>query len=148
MPQPLVAVVFHQEDSPPQMVPSGPYPVPVHGQAQNRPGQPVFGDHRCNVRVMMLDRQSRQVILGKGPLGAEVVRMYVMDDVLGFDLEDSFEVIDGPFKGTEGLEVLQISDVLAQEGFPVSGQTDGALEFGATPNTDGTESLRNTGTGT
>ena len=61
-------------------------------------------------------------------LGAEIIRVEIIGDHLGIDFKNRLQVIDGPFKGLEGLQVLQISHVLAEKGILVLPQTDGAGE--------------------
>jgi hypothetical protein len=80
--------------------------------------------------VMMLDAYSGQS-LGLGPLCREVVRVQIMRDQSGLDLEDALEMIDSLLKETVAREILQISDVLAQKRMLPFRKADRILEFAA-----------------
>src|SRR5208283_3716690 len=65
------------------------------------------------------------------PSGGEVVGMEVIGDDLRPDLENPLQMFDSFVEKTITFRVLQISDVLAQEGVLSFGEADGVLEFAA-----------------
>jgi hypothetical protein len=64
-------------------------------------------------------------------LGGEILRMQVIGDQLGPDVEQPAIVLDALLEGTEGLVVLQVPDVVAEESVLPPGQAEGVLELPA-----------------
>src|SRR4029077_12544776 len=59
----------------------------------------------------------------------QIVGMKVVDDNRGRDREEALEVVDALAVGLEGLEVLEVPDVVANPGaFPL-GQAEGVLQL-------------------
>ncbi len=113
----------------------------VQGDSQNGSRKTAFGNDRSDVSVVVLDGQAvgqtpvafgraRGCILsGFGPLGAEVIGMEIVGDAFGLDFENPLEVCDGVLEGTERFQVLQVPDVLAEEGLAASNEAYRALEL-------------------
>jgi hypothetical protein len=77
------------------------------------------------LHALQFDPFQLQRVLGRQVLGVQVV-----GDHLGLDREQASEVPDPLGEGAEGLVVLQIADVMGDEGVAALGQAEGVLELG------------------
>ena len=57
----------------------------------------------------------------QGKAGGEIIRVQVMADGRGLDPKEALEELDRVLKGAHGLVVLQIADMVAQEGIVLPG---------------------------
>ena len=91
----------------------------------------VVGQAGRDVRVMMLDADQ----VHPGQLGSvlrgQVLRVQVVRDHLGGDVEQPPEVLDALGERPQGLEVLQVADVLRDERTVLLGQAERVLQLGA-----------------
>src|SRR5690349_2889953 len=92
----------------------------------------TLGDHGRDVRTMMLHRDR----FGCRQLGRiacrNVLRMRVMNEqqFVRIDLIHRKQILDRFPEGTEGLVMIQISDVLTNEGLTIDDESDRAFEVG------------------
>jgi len=118
----------------------------VEGHADDAPLQAVLGHTTGDVGVVVLhsDKRlsaaaSRRPSVRPSPLAhclllgifcRKIIGMHVVSDDPWIHLEEPLEVLDGGFVGPQGLQVLHVADVLAQEGVGVFGEAEGVLELG------------------
>lgn len=93
-------------------------------------GQAVFGGDGGGMGAMVLDGAGGEALLA-GPEGGVVAGVGVVDDGGGFDVVELLEVAQGGGEAGLGFEVFLITDVGADEGAMLGGQTEGGLEIGA-----------------
>ena len=60
-------------------------------------------------------------------MGGEIIRMKIMDQGLRLKAEELFVDRNGGFKVLQCLQVLHVSDMLADEGILIPGDTEGIL---------------------
>ena len=101
----------------------------VEGDSDHRSGLAVVGEAGGDMGVVMLDRHPLHAIQLEGVLGGEVLRVQVVGDQLGTHLEEAHEVLDPLEVGAEGLVVLQVADVVGDEGPAPLGQAERALQL-------------------
>ena len=102
--------------SPPQTVPSGPYPVPSKIAPSAGPGLAVLGQARRQVRVVVLDPDQLDAVEIERVFGRQVLGVQVVGDDLGLDREQRSEVLDPLGERAERLVVLEVADVVADPG--------------------------------
>ncbi len=78
----------------------------------------------------MLDRYKRQA-RGFRSAGRDEIRMEIADRPFGLDLEDRGQMPDRLVAEADGLAVVEIADVLRDEGLSAAGDRDRILEIGA-----------------
>jgi hypothetical protein len=109
-------------------------PDAVERHAEHRFGHAVLGGDRGDVRVMVLDADRGhgefRRKLDREPR-AEEVRMQVVRDRRGPDLEHALQMIDGFFERDTARRVVQIADVLRQESLRAARQTRRVLQEAA-----------------
>ena len=64
--------------------------------------------------------------------GREVVRMQVVSHYLGAYRQQPGEMVDALAEGGQGLEVLEVADVMGDEGVVTAAEAEGVLQLGAT----------------
>src|SRR6185437_14838074 len=105
---------------------------PVESKAYDLSFEMVFRHAAGNVRVMVLHADQRHdVSFLQGPLCREVIRMEVVSNSFGRDLQHFFKVMNGLFKELVALEILQIANVLAKKGVLALAKANRVLEFAA-----------------
>ena len=82
------------------------------------------------MRVVVLDAFEGQVQLHR-VLGGQVLRVQVVGHDLRVDVEQPAEVLDALGERAQGLGVLQVPDVLRDEGVAAPGQAERVLQLGA-----------------
>ncbi len=92
----------------------------------------VFDHAAHDMGMVMLDADFSTILERKGVLGGEIVRMKIVDDRPGFDREEPLEMGDALLEGGQGLEIFEISDMVAHEGIALSGETEGIFQLGST----------------
>jgi len=101
----------------------------VAGYPDHRSLQLVLGHTAHDVGVVVLDPDLGEVCLLIGPAGAEVIRVEVAGDDFRPHSEDALHVLDAFLEELVGGQVLQVADVLADEGLVALGETHRALEL-------------------
>ncbi len=81
------------------------------------------------MRVVVLYTQQADILLRKRPFGGQIIRMKIVGNDFRLDLENSRQMFDRFTEKSETLHILEIPDVLAQEGEVASSQADRALEL-------------------
>src|SRR5450755_3180764 len=84
-----------------------------------------------DVRMVMLYAHQFHSTLLQRPFGGKVVGVKVVGDNFRPDFENALQVLNRFVEETITLDILQIADVLAQEGVLSFGETDRVLEFAA-----------------
>ena len=111
--RPLETTAFHAENL------ASPYRAvraetgPVECKTYNRPFDPVLRHDSGDMCVVVLDPCSRQPLLCERPLGAQVIRVQVVYNEFGIDLQNAFEMLYGVFERTERLQIFEVPYVLA-----------------------------------
>lgn len=85
--------------------------------------------------VMVLDTKKGQMIfcgLFPGILGGEMVGMEIMDQRFRLKAEEFLKNLNRCLEVFQRLQILQVSDVLAQEGIVVPGYAEGILQLRTT----------------
>ena len=103
----------------------------VEGHADRRPLHAVVGQAGGDVRVVVLDGDPLDAVQLERVLGRQVLRMEVVRDDLGGDVEQPAEVRDALGEGAQGLEILQVADVLREKGVAPAHQAEGVLQLAA-----------------
>src|SRR5260370_894802 len=109
---------------------------PVEGHADDRAGRvvAVVGEAGDDVGVVVLDAlQVDAPVVGQleGVLGGQVLRVQVVRHHLRVDVEQPAEVLDALGERAQRLGVLQVPDVVRDEGVVTPGQAERVLELGA-----------------
>ena len=95
----------------------------------------VVGQAGGDVGVVVLHADQVQALVGVGEfqrvLGGQVLRVQVVRDHLRLDAEQPAEVRDALGERAQRLGVLQVPDVVRDEGVPPLGQAERVLELGA-----------------
>ncbi len=129
----IAAIAGHQEFT----TPDGPVVAvarAVEGDADDCrvARQAVFGHAGGNVGMVVLDANSRQP-LARRPLQrvarGQVVGVKVVGHRRRLDTEQPLQVGHAVLKGQQRLVILQIADVVTQEGVVVAGQAEGVLQL-------------------
>ena len=126
-----VGVGGHQELPAPESAISA-VPCAVPGYANDRPCTSILRHATGNVGMMMLHRDAGQSLQGESILAGEVARMEIVGHHLGGDGEEFGEVLDTVHERAIRPVILQIANVVAQEGMLLPGQTERVLELSAT----------------
>ncbi len=106
----------------------------VKRDADHRLHQAMLGHGRSHVGLMMLDLQQRQSFPAgalHGVTGAGVVGVQVANQQLRLEGEQVLVMGDGLGEGTEGGVVIEVAEVMAEQGMPVASQGKGGLELPA-----------------
>ena len=74
--------------------------------------------------VMMLNANSWNIRNGEGILSGEVIGMKIIGNRLRSNVKESLEVLDSFFERREGLQILEVSDMVAQKGVLTTGQAE------------------------
>ena len=77
--------------------------------------------------VMVLDADGRQAGALQRVLGGQVLRMEIVRHGARLHAKELLQVAEGLLEEFEGFVVLQVADVLAQDGVPPLGETKGIL---------------------
>src|SRR6185437_2556274 len=101
----------------------------IEGKADDLSFEMVFCHAAGNVRVMVLYADQRQFGFLQGPLCREVVRMKIIGDAFRHDLQHLLKVMNCLFKELEALEILEITNVLAEKGVLALRKADRVLQF-------------------
>src|SRR5208282_2218275 len=101
---------------------------PIQGEPDHPAFKVILRHTTGNVRVVVLHANQLHSTLLQRPSGGEVVGMEVIGDDLRPDLENPLQMFDSFVEKTITFRVLQISDVLAQEGVLSFCEADGVLE--------------------
>ncbi len=89
---------------------------PIERDTNHRARQMVLGHATGDMGVVVLDGNGLHVFLLQSPLGRKVAGMKIVGDHGRLPLQNAFKVRDGFLKKVVGSQVLQIADVLSQEG--------------------------------
>jgi hypothetical protein len=96
--------------------------------------QAVFGEHCRRVRMMVLDAQQRQATL-HGEIGGKTRRVEIRVQVVRhdrrFDAQQFQQLRDAFLEEIANGGIVEVADMLRNEGFIAAGHTDGVLEPGA-----------------
>ena len=112
----------------------GAEPHTVQRQPEHRTRHTVLGDDGGNVRMVVLDRLERHLPLRREPrgkAGAEEIGMKVVRHRSRLDVEDRHEVRHGVFECSAGRRVVEVADMLGDEGLVAARHADGVLEVAA-----------------
>lgn len=137
--------IFQMGESPVPLVPGsenftapdrpvGPVPGAVESDSQHGvvTAQPVFAHHRRDMGVMVLDGPHRAVArMSAGPFGGSVARMRIRGELTRAHAGQFLEMAFGGVEGSQGRQIVHITDVLTQPGIPSLGDSAGVLEVGA-----------------
>ena len=82
------------------------------------PVQPVLGQHAGDVGVVVLHADLAPDVQIERVFGRQVVRVQVVGDRLGLDVEQALEVLDPFAERGQRLQVFQVADVVADERLP------------------------------
>ena len=104
----------------------------VENNAQYRLSKTVFGHYRYRVGMVMLDLVTGKVEFD-GVVAAQVIGMQIVGDDLRLDMEDPLHMPDCKLEKIIGGKILQVPDMLAQEGLVPFREADGALLLPAAP---------------
>src|SRR5262245_63933688 len=121
-----VGISRHQELPAPESAISA-VPGPVPGHANDRSCTPILRHATGNVGMMMLHGDAGQSRQGEGILAREVARMEVIGHRLGSDSEELYEVLDTVYERAIRPVILQVANMMAQEGILLPGQTERVL---------------------
>ena len=83
------------------------------------------------MRVVVLDALQIHAVQLDGVLGGEVFGVQVMRHDLRVDVEQPAEMLDALGERAQGLGVLQVPDVVRDEGMTALGQAERVLQLGA-----------------
>src|SRR5919199_4171686 len=125
-------------DAPLQELPAPDGPVgPVAGPVERHPDDPllarplIVGQAAGDVGVVVLHAYAREPCFLQlaGVLGGEVLGVQVVGYQLRLHVEEPAVVLDPLPEGAQGLVVLQVPDVVAEEDVALLGHTEGVLEL-------------------
>src|ERR687886_1746590 len=125
-------------DAPLQELPTPDGPVgPVAGPVERHPNDPlltwplVVRQAAGDVRVVVLHAyaQEPRLLQLAGVLGGEVLGVQVVGHQLRLHVEEPAVVLDPLPEGAQGLIVLQVPDVVAEEDVALLGHAEGVLEL-------------------
>jgi hypothetical protein len=91
----------------------------------------VLGHAAGNVGVVMLDRDAAEAIHFLSELRAEVAGMEIVRNDGGLDVEEAGHAFQGFFEEAEGLEVFEVTEMLAGQGESRAGEAEGIFLLGA-----------------
>src|SRR5271157_1436851 len=103
----------------------------VKREADDTAFEVVLRHAACDVRVMVLHPDLRQLAVGQCPAGRKVIRMQIVSNGQGGDLQNALQVFDGLFEEAVAFCVLEVPDMLREKGMAALGQADGVLQFAA-----------------
>ena len=103
----------------------------VHADADDGVLPAVLDQPRRDVRVVVLHGHLLLLRQRQRVLGRQVLRVEVVGDHLGLEPEEAPVDRDAGLVVLQRLQVLEIADVLAEEGVGVARQAEGVLELGA-----------------
>ena len=104
---------------------------PVEGHPDHRAVRSVVGQAGGDVRVVVLYPLQVDSVELDGVLGGQVLGVQVVRHDPRVDVEQPAEVLDALGERAQGLGVLQVPDVVGDEGVTVPGQAERVLKLGA-----------------
>ena len=107
-----------------------PHPVSVERDAKDRLAYPVFSRNRRNMCDMMLDANEREVGFFR-VARREEIRMQIAGGCFRRDVEDRGEVTDRLLEKAIALGVVEVADMLRDEGLPSACHRHSRLEMPA-----------------
>jgi hypothetical protein len=116
MSHPVKMSVGSDEEFPAPEVAVAPITRPVPSYADHWPLAAILRHTTGDVRMVMLNSDMWEPFQRPCIVAGEVPRMKIIGDGLRDDFEEPFEVLDALDEGAIRLIVLQLADVVAQEG--------------------------------
>ena len=107
-------------------------PIAVQRQTEDGRGACMLSQHRGNVGMVMLHRDGRDakpVRHRERDLGGVEVGVEIVSDRLRAHRDDGLQVLDRLLQRVAGTRVVEIADVLRQEGLVAAGQAHRALQI-------------------
>ena len=127
----LKALITGEQHFPAPDIAVGAVTRPIERYADHLIFKVVFRHATGDVCVMMLHSHQLHSLLLKRPLGGEVVGMQVVCEGCRLDFENISQMIDRLNEELEAFRILQVSDMLAQEGVLSFGEANRVLQLAA-----------------
>src|SRR5208283_215991 len=125
----LEVLITSDQHFPAPDVPIGTVASPVKGKSDYATFKVILRHTTRNVRMVVLHTKQLHSTLLQRPFCGEVIGVEIVGDDLRPDLENPLKMPDGFVKKTIAFDVLQISDVLAQESVLSFCKADGVFQL-------------------
>src|SRR5208337_1947437 len=128
---PLKAAVVSQQHFPSPDTAIGTIARTVKREADDTAFKVVLRHAACDVRVMVLHPDLRQLGVRQCPAGRKVIRMQIVSNGQRRNLQNALQVFDGLFEEAVAFCVPEVPDMLREKGVPALGQADSVLRLAA-----------------